>query len=81
MATNIQLITPFLWFDRQAEEAAGFYVSIFPNSQMGSVTRYVPESAVTLKDSDAGKTQRVMKAMLGMKKIDVEELKRAADGK
>ncbi len=28
----IQRITPFLWFDHQAEEAAGFYASIFPNS-------------------------------------------------
>jgi len=33
-------ITPFLWFDGQAEEAAGFYVSIFPNSRILSVTRY-----------------------------------------
>ena len=29
----IQKITPFLWFDNQAEEAANFYVSIFPNSK------------------------------------------------
>jgi predicted 3-demethylubiquinone-9 3-methyltransferase (glyoxalase superfamily) len=33
-------ITPFLWFDNQAEEAAQFYTSIFANSAMGSVTRY-----------------------------------------
>ena len=26
-------ITPFLWFDNQAEEAANFYASIFPNSK------------------------------------------------
>jgi len=32
--------TPFLWFDRQAEEAAHFYVSIFPNSRIGAITRY-----------------------------------------
>jgi predicted 3-demethylubiquinone-9 3-methyltransferase (glyoxalase superfamily) len=33
-------ITPFLWFDDQAEEAAEFYVSVFPNSRVLDVTRY-----------------------------------------
>ncbi|HYH18426.1 MAG TPA: VOC family protein [Azospirillum sp.] len=33
-------ITPFLWFDTQAEEAAHFYVSTFPNSRIGDVLRY-----------------------------------------
>jgi predicted 3-demethylubiquinone-9 3-methyltransferase (glyoxalase superfamily) len=33
-------ITPFLWFDDKAEEAANFYVSIFKNSKMGKVVRY-----------------------------------------
>jgi len=32
-------ITPFLWFDDQAEEAMNFYVSIFKNSKVGGVTR------------------------------------------
>ena len=36
----MQKITPFLWFDDKAEEAANFYVSIFKNSKVGSVTRY-----------------------------------------
>jgi predicted 3-demethylubiquinone-9 3-methyltransferase (glyoxalase superfamily) len=35
-----QKITPFLWFDHQAEEAMNFYVSIFKNSKVGRVTRY-----------------------------------------
>jgi predicted 3-demethylubiquinone-9 3-methyltransferase (glyoxalase superfamily) len=35
-----QKITPFLWFDNQAEEAARFYVSVFKNSKMGAVSRY-----------------------------------------
>ncbi len=35
----MQKITPFLWFDGKAEEAANFYVSIFKNSKIGSVTR------------------------------------------
>jgi len=33
-------ITPFLWFDGQAEEAAHFYASIFENSKIEGVTRY-----------------------------------------
>jgi predicted 3-demethylubiquinone-9 3-methyltransferase (glyoxalase superfamily) len=36
----MQKITPYLWFDHQAEEAAKFYTSIFKNSKMGSVARY-----------------------------------------
>ncbi len=35
-----QKITPFLWFDDQAEDAAKFYVSIFKNSKILNVTRY-----------------------------------------
>jgi predicted 3-demethylubiquinone-9 3-methyltransferase (glyoxalase superfamily) len=35
-----QRITPFLWFDAEAEAAANFYVSIFPNSRIRGVTRY-----------------------------------------
>lgn len=38
--THLQRITPCLWFDGQAEEAAKFYISIFENSRMGDVTRY-----------------------------------------
>jgi len=33
-------ITPFLWFNTQAEEAAHFYASIFKNSKVGSISRY-----------------------------------------
>ncbi|MGB8983813.1 MAG: VOC family protein [Anaerolineales bacterium] len=36
----MQKITPFLWFDDQAEEAMNFYTSIFRNSKILSVTRY-----------------------------------------
>ena len=35
----MQRITPFLWFDDQAEQAAEFYVSLFPNSRILSVSR------------------------------------------
>ncbi len=37
---TFQRITPFLWFDNQAEEAATFYASIFPNSKIVKVARY-----------------------------------------
>jgi predicted 3-demethylubiquinone-9 3-methyltransferase (glyoxalase superfamily) len=36
----MQKISPFLWFDDQAEEAMNFYVSIFENSKVGKITRY-----------------------------------------
>jgi predicted 3-demethylubiquinone-9 3-methyltransferase (glyoxalase superfamily) len=47
----MQKITPFLWFDHQAEEAAKFYTSIFKNSKIKKITRYTkvgpgPEGSV-----------------------------------
>ncbi len=36
----MQKLTPCLWFDDKAEEAANFYVSIFKNSKLGPITRY-----------------------------------------
>ena len=36
----MQKITPFLWFDGQAEEAANFYVSLFKDSKIGTISRY-----------------------------------------
>ncbi len=41
----MQKITPFLWFDDKAEEAVNFYVSIFKNSKIGTVTRYGEEGS------------------------------------
>ena len=40
MAAIRQKISPFLWFDNQAEEAANFYVSVFKNSRIKAVSRY-----------------------------------------
>lgn len=45
MKNNIQKITPFLWFDDQAEEAANFYTSIFKDSKIVDVVRYSEEGA------------------------------------
>ena len=36
----MQKITPFLWFDHHAEEAAKFYTSVFKNSKVGRIFRY-----------------------------------------
>ncbi|WP_406112709.1 VOC family protein [Streptomyces sp. NBC_01014] len=153
-------ITPNLWFDTNGEEAAKFYVSVFPNSEIKSITRYGeagPRPAGTvltvqfsldgqeyiainggpeftfdeaisflvncadqeevdyywdklseggeegpcgwlkdkyglswqiapggmeelLNDPDPARGQRAMKAMLGMKKIDLAAIRAAADG-
>ena len=40
----MQKITPFLWFDNNAEEAMKFYTSVFKNSKIGKVTLY-PEGS------------------------------------
>ena len=39
----MQKITPFLWFDSNAEEAANFYVSDFKNSKVKEMTHYTGE--------------------------------------
>ena len=157
----MQKITPFLWFDDNAEEAVNFYVSVFKNSKIGKVARYgkagpgkegtvmtvafelegqqftalnagprfkfteaisfvvncetqkevdefweklsaggekvqcgwlkdkfglswqvVPTALEKMmSDSDPAKSNRVMKAMLQMVKLDIAELKRAYEGK
>jgi predicted 3-demethylubiquinone-9 3-methyltransferase (glyoxalase superfamily) len=162
----IPKITPCLWFDNQAEEAARFYTSVFNNSKIGRITRYgkegyeihgrpagtvmvvefeieghpftalnggpmakfneaisfqvlcgtqeeldyywkklceggdeeaqqcgwlkdkyglswqvIPKQLIELVgDPDSEKSQRAMRAMLQMKKIDIEKIKRAYDG-
>jgi predicted 3-demethylubiquinone-9 3-methyltransferase (glyoxalase superfamily) len=45
MPKTKQKITPFLWFDTQAEDAVNFYVSIFRNSKIRSIARYDEEAA------------------------------------
>jgi predicted 3-demethylubiquinone-9 3-methyltransferase (glyoxalase superfamily) len=43
MELTAKKITPCLWFDTQAEEAAKFYASVFKNSKIGKVSRYGKE--------------------------------------
>ena len=45
MQSRFQRITPFLWFDGRAEEAARYYTSIFANSKIESTTHYSDEAA------------------------------------
>jgi predicted 3-demethylubiquinone-9 3-methyltransferase (glyoxalase superfamily) len=58
----VQKISPFLWFDSQAEEAARFYTSIFPNSKIVKVARYgeagpgKPGTAMTVEFQLEGQT-------------------------
>ena len=39
----MQKISPFLWFDDNAEDAATFYTSVFKNSKINKITRYPEE--------------------------------------
>lgn len=51
-------ITPCLWFDRQAEEAAAFYTGIFPNSRITSVSRF-PDAGQEIHGQPAGSVMTV----------------------
>jgi predicted 3-demethylubiquinone-9 3-methyltransferase (glyoxalase superfamily) len=50
----MQKITPFLWFDDQAEEAANFYVSLFKNSKIKQVSRYMGKEAAQVSGRPEG---------------------------
>ena len=45
MQPRFQRITPFLWFDDQAEAAVNFYLTVFDNSRVDTITRFIRESA------------------------------------
>jgi predicted 3-demethylubiquinone-9 3-methyltransferase (glyoxalase superfamily) len=48
IASNTQMITPFLWFDGKVEEAINFYISIFPNSEIINTHRLPGEAGKIL---------------------------------
>lgn len=54
----MQKISPFLWFDNQAEEAANFYTSVFKNSKIISTHRY-DEAAANTANRPAGSVMLV----------------------
>ncbi|RUL71111.1 VOC family protein [Dyella choica] len=45
MSPRFQRITPFLWFNEEAEQAAHYYVSVFENSRIRSITHYDGDTA------------------------------------
>lgn len=55
----MQKITPHLWFDTQAEDAAAFYVSVFKNSKILNVSRY-PKEAEEVSGKKAGSVMTVV---------------------
>jgi predicted 3-demethylubiquinone-9 3-methyltransferase (glyoxalase superfamily) len=63
---NTQKITPCLWFDNQAEEAAEFYTSTFPNSKIGNISRY-GEAGQEVHGKPAGTVMTVAFELYGQK--------------
>jgi predicted 3-demethylubiquinone-9 3-methyltransferase (glyoxalase superfamily) len=61
-----QKINPCLWFDTEAEEAARFYCSIFKNSRMGKINRYVDEGQ-EIHGKEAGSVMAVEFEIAGQK--------------
>lgn len=50
---NTQKITPFLWFDKNAEEAVNFYMTVFKNGTIKSTSRYNKESATATGQTES----------------------------
>ena len=59
MKTNVQKISPHLWFDKEAKEAAEFYAAVFPNSKVTGVTQ--------LHDTPSGDVDTVTFEIMGYK--------------
>ncbi|MEZ5758549.1 MAG: VOC family protein [Emcibacteraceae bacterium] len=59
-------ITPFLWFDHQAEDAANFYLSIFKNSKITNIAHY-GKSAEAVTGKKAGEVMTVSFELGGQK--------------
>ncbi len=54
----MQKISPFFWFDTQAEEAANYYVALFPDSKINKIVRY-PQAADHVSPEGAGAVMTV----------------------
>jgi predicted 3-demethylubiquinone-9 3-methyltransferase (glyoxalase superfamily) len=73
--------------DTEAEEAARHYCAIFDDARILSISRYgvswqgVPAAlAAMMNDPDSSRRERVMAALLQMRKLDIAALQRACDG-
>jgi predicted 3-demethylubiquinone-9 3-methyltransferase (glyoxalase superfamily) len=64
--TMTQPIAPCLWFDGNAEEAANYYVSVFPNAKITDVQKY-PEAALEVSGKPAGSVMTVEFDLNGMR--------------
>lgn len=62
---KIQKITPFFWFDKEAEDAAKYYVSVFKNGKIKTIQRYV-DAAVDVAGKPAGSVMTVEFEIEGM---------------
>jgi predicted 3-demethylubiquinone-9 3-methyltransferase (glyoxalase superfamily) len=56
---SIRSITPSLWFDDQAEEAAKFYTGIFPRSKIGKISRYGEKAGTEIYKKQPGSVMTV----------------------
>lgn len=65
----MQKIIPHLWYDKEAKEAATFYMNLFDQSKLLNVTVIVKGSRV--------ENRRVSEVLFKMKKIDIEALENA----
>ena len=78
----MQKIKTFLGFNDNAEAAVNFYLSVFKAGKILHATHY-PKGAPGLEGSELlsdAKTERVMAAVMAMKKLDIAALKKAAPG-
>lgn len=66
MAEITQKITPFLWFEKGAEDAANYYVSVFPNSKILSTVKY-PDASEEVSGMPAGSVMTVELELDGTK--------------
>lgn len=64
---NLQKITPCLWFDRNAEDAANFYCSVFENSKILVVTHYPTDGLADFQKDRAGEVLTVQFELNGQK--------------
>ncbi len=62
----IQKITPFLWFEKDAEKAADYYVSVFKNAKIHNIVRY-PKAAEGVSGQKAGSVMTVDLEIEGMR--------------
>lgn len=64
---HVQMVTPCLWFDHNAEEAANFYCSVFENGKVLTVTRYPTDGLADFQKDRAGEVLTVLFELNGQK--------------